>query len=795
VDIKLPIILSPNLGCPFIIAPQDLMNKGIEIVTAEAVDGPAKGLTLQAIPSFGAGDAPFSLELKNQRELSDPSLPAEFQSLEETRFLISTTLANEIFSGKARFFRYHAVPAGSSKAEKDLRISGGKPRVTLYDLVLQQDGSGISKAFHALCLRPKSYGPMRFMHLTDLHIALRNDVYDTVFREGLTDRMKTSRDALGCFINFNENLRTAIECANNLADDGELDFVIMTGDLVDFAHHGFTEREYSGENSWRVFRSIILGADSEQRRPKPNLGLKLPLFTSTGNHDWRHYPYQPRVDSEPYNLNKETAKELDPFWADQQAEITRRKDMAYNNMLREGSLLSNLILRSEKIQRWTEKMRKSWVDKPDEYKASQKFTKSFVDESGEVGPSWAKFFLAILDKRFVQFFPAALGGSAGIAAKSYLLVGLFGLLSLFLSAIPPFFRWIVKRYALDIVGLEAGWKALQDYFLTVNPYFNYAFRVEDNYFLLMDTGHDCLCAERFWDGGEKKLGSLSIQDNILGGSPDSMAFYDANEYYPYSQITWIDRLLKLVKKMEPINKDKKINIFICLHAPPVNLSKGQREKADSAKKDLDKDLLLDKAEYDIRFGTINHYLSQFFHLCLGTTELVSEDIPTNPIINMVLAGHAHWKLECCLRWEKNEKENKYEPVVYYNDFTAKSEAMPNCSWPLLLQTPAVGPRGPRSIEGNCNSPPYCRIVEINDKGEIMNAEVARPEKGKNGNVLRKFWKPDGQTIDPDNQKWISDWMQKNGINSSIPYFIYVEKNPDKRVKAIEDLRRDDKLKI
>jgi hypothetical protein len=54
------------------------------------------------------------------------------------------------------------------------------------------------------------------------------------------------------------------------------------------------------------------------------------------------------------------------------------------------------------------------------------------------------------------------------------------------------------------------------------PYFNYAFRLENCYFLVPDTGHDCLTAQSFWDDGGKKVYRIRVRDNILGGSPDTM---------------------------------------------------------------------------------------------------------------------------------------------------------------------------------------------------------------------------------------------------------------------------------
>ncbi len=40
-QIPLPRILSPNLGCPVIIPPEELRTEGVDIVTAEEEDPPA----------------------------------------------------------------------------------------------------------------------------------------------------------------------------------------------------------------------------------------------------------------------------------------------------------------------------------------------------------------------------------------------------------------------------------------------------------------------------------------------------------------------------------------------------------------------------------------------------------------------------------------------------------------------------------------------------------------------------------------------------------------------------------
>jgi hypothetical protein len=164
-----------------------------------------------------------------------------------------------------------------------------------------------------------------------------------------------------------------------------------------------------------------------------------------------------------------------------------------------------------------------------------------------------------------------------------------------------------------------------------------------------------------------------------------MAFYDINEYYPYSQIGWIERVMALIQE-ENQGKDRPSRIFVVLHAPPANLSREEARKAQKEAGDRREGILLREGEYDIRFGSINHFLSHFYHLCLGRRESSPEE-KRYPLVDVVLAGHAHWKLE--LR-------------------------------PFLLQSPACGPR-----EDFSPDPPYFRYLEVDGQGRVARADVQK----------------------------------------------------------------------
>ncbi len=703
-ETELPRILSPNLGCPIILSLEHLQLEGFEVVIATGGNLPFDRLCIAAQPSFAGEGAEFSLDLEEPRELTEGTLPQKFKRVEETRRLISTTLHASIYKGRARFWLYRARLRPSPG--KDLyRKNGPELLSTLYDLHLVEEGKDRGQVFHALCLRPRR-GGLNFIHLTDLHIALRNDLYEDNLRENIT-LLPHQDPSQTRFNNFNQNLRRFIGHANSLAERGELDLVLVPGDLVDFLSHGFQEKEDYGNNNLRLFREMILGTGREKDRDRPNTGLKVPLFTSTGNHDWRFFPYDPAVHSKVFGVNKKVARQFDLFWADEQEEITREIESTYARLIKEGTPISNRTRMGRLINLGLQRLQKWQVQ--------------------VLTPLTASAFMGILPK-----IPW-IGGPLHDLLGRYDPLLTSAIVLLLVPGVVGILTGLIKRYVRSAVtgllAIKAGCGALKDYFLTLNPFFNYAFRVEDHYFLVMDTGHDCLYAQYLWDDGDKKLGPLSIRDNVIGGSPDSMAFYDINEYYPYSQIGWIERVLALIQE-ETLGKERPSRIFMVLHAPPGNLSREQARKAQKEAGDRWEGILLPEGEYDIRFGTINHFLSHFYHLCLGRRESIPEE-KRHPLVDMVLAGHAHWKLEFRLAWD----ERKNGPVLFFGDFTANPDFFREYFEkfrPFLLQSPACGPR-----EYFSPDPPYFRYLQIDDQGKVARADVLKL-KGDGSSEAAKF---------------------------------------------------------
>ncbi|MBD9355934.1 hypothetical protein [Methylomonas albis] len=66
-------------------------------------------------------------------------------------------------------------------------------------------------------------------------------------------------------------------------------------------------------------------------------------------------------------------------------------------------------------------------------------------------------------------------------------------------------------------------------------------------------------------------------------------------------------------------------------------------------------------------------------------------------------------------------------------------------------------------------------------------------KDRAGDILREFWKPDGENINTENQNRIKTWMESNGFDSNaITLFLRDSTKADARVKAISDLGIDKK---
>jgi hypothetical protein len=717
-----PRILSPNLGCPLLVTAEELA-AGIGPLILACKPGQTiwGKYRIVAAPSFASDDVlpEFDLELGDPQRLEDDTLPAYFEDVSETRFLISTHLRAKVFPG-SQFWSFRVRPV-LPKHGKLLRVVAGKQRATLYDLNLFHDDKAVGKVKHAICVH-SPLSRIQFVHLTDLHLAERNDIWQEEWDTALSIRQDASRPRL---INFNKRLRTFIEWANTRADRGELDFVLVLGDLVDFAAQGLGDRPTEDSN-WRFAEQMFTGSFQESGRG--NDGLRVPIFTSTGNHDWRISPYPAdassriRDDITIFGVSQKAARRLDFLYHDTSEAIGKRIEEVDSKLVKEGSPIL--------VRRWWGSILGpgiKWIQLALEHVSTRIWAVGGkLLKSRNLTAALGTAVVAYLGRHF----PWAVGklSSDGLWAALNTLFGhdakepypgflallksslptleaVGGLLLLYAILMPKLRNYVGQKLRGAIMGLiaiETSVDALHDYFLLFNPYFNYAFRAGDCNFMVMDTGHDCLTGQSFWDEGGKKLSRVTVRDNIMGGSPDSMAFYPPNENYPYSQIRWLELALECVGRTHKqiACAPRNCRIIVGLHAPAGNLSHKERAKAAKLRQASEgKPILLKKqtwfSGFNVHYGCINHFLSQFYYMALGSRES-DPHRAAGPGVDIVLAGHTHCNLEFQLRKpQAAQPAGKWDPEIYYGHFSPEVVANPNqlkdAWWPLLLQTAACGP--------------------------------------------------------------------------------------------------------
>ena len=698
--IEFPLIISPNLGCPRIVSLEGL-KKGEKIplifaglygeFTSPLRDAFEGVFYLRPCDSLSetALDIPL-YPVDDPEEIKDWNLLCDFTGIDETQQIFNSELHYNVLGEETRYWRLDVAirEEDTGNFRSLLRKRGRKTLPTLYDLILKdKEGKDERVNCHAIQIVQSTRGGCKFIHLTDIHAAKRND---EILGEVLKVKSGRNRNEIvDAYINFNDGLREFIGIANAMADEGELDFVVMTGDLVDFAFHGWEDEPNAAENNWRIFTHLITGTGAEQAKGNP--GLKVAVYTSTGNHDWRLHPYDPNMGShrDMFGLEKDELEhyEYKSFDSREYPEDERAK-------------LSREIMG----------------------KAHRKLNIDAFADKGKI--KLARF----LSSKITTWVLRALTG-LGLGG-----VGVAGATDEFVSAsiivILGFLIWAAKKYLdrkvrklVDFIidnPLHAEVKALHYYLTHINPYLDYAFQYGDHFCVVMDTGADVF-AGKLLDGKHiEDIKRMSLEDNVLGGSPDSRAFDSEQAYCNWSQIVWLEKVLLTVS--QKANARSKTLIF--LHAPPVNPDKGQAwKRLWESERPAPK--WIGKAECNLTYGTINHYLSQFFYLCMGyrESELVDGNMqPSLREADLVFSGHAHRNIEFRLEKEYVPTDKKHKIRIYSDVYSQQLAEGSQRSWetyrPVIVQTAACGLNGRYD-----DNPPYYRKVNIDDKGHIVDFRV------------------------------------------------------------------------
>ncbi len=152
---------------------------------------------------------------------------------------------------------------------------------TLYDICIALPNGGMQiLSPHSIYIR-NGWKDFKFIHATDLHLSRRNDKLRAILKAKKIDATP--------LVNFNDSFRRLIKYANTLYRKGELDFIMATGDLVDYVFDHPTEKTYN-YNNFVLFEQLVTGTAGIGDELTGER-LLVPIFTSLGNHDYRTVPY------------------------------------------------------------------------------------------------------------------------------------------------------------------------------------------------------------------------------------------------------------------------------------------------------------------------------------------------------------------------------------------------------------------------------------------------------------------------------------------------------------------------
>ncbi len=172
-----------------------------------------------------------------------------------------------------------ALPELARRACSRVRLRAGSSlapsppaRVRTFDLVA---GDVVLRS-RCVAAHAASDGTLRIAFASDLHFA---EMWD-VLAEAVA---RHASDLLPAFFDPRRHLARMIAQLNATAARGELDVLVLGGDLVDHVY--------------RVGRSLCSGCADESNVPlliEALAGLRVPSFAIPGNHDFRLYPWRPR---------------------------------------------------------------------------------------------------------------------------------------------------------------------------------------------------------------------------------------------------------------------------------------------------------------------------------------------------------------------------------------------------------------------------------------------------------------------------------------------------------------------
>ena len=333
VDLNCPIIVSPNLGFPcflkysntaknpeysfnlLLISRENETRKTLKSSLEEAISIiPLKGLKFSnnyekvSDKNIAIRGTPIILKI-NDIENIDILPINRVAYLEDESYLNPQDylLKFNTFGNLKAFFKVSVSFIVNSEISEFLKDQN----FIMFDII-QNISEELTRAnYHSLVLTKQDWKNFTFIQATDLHLAKRNDLILEKLKKDITKRIRAKfRDFIdklrkkeitpleNRLINPNNQFRKLIKIINKKVQENQIDFLVLTGDIIDFCLISSIEKfedmlnfNFSNTN-WKIFRDIILNK-VEYHKPGMILGEELlcPIFTIPGNHDFRlgHY--------------------------------------------------------------------------------------------------------------------------------------------------------------------------------------------------------------------------------------------------------------------------------------------------------------------------------------------------------------------------------------------------------------------------------------------------------------------------------------------------------------------------
>ncbi len=238
--------------------------------------------------------------------------------------------------------------------------------------------------YHSLVITKQNWQNFTFFQITDTHLAERNDkIYEIVTKwfkssiklgsakfyknikkkitstikksssEELTRIKKPLRKRL---INPNNQLRKFIKLTNREVLKNKLDFIILTGDIIDYAIKTKYKQKTTDINNlelqhsnWSCFKDIILNHKPKKKHKGviESEELLCPVFTIVGNHDYRpnHYDLTWGGLYKKMGLNPSEALALNELLSASPISAIIKSKLTLNNYFREINCLLDFTLK------------------------------------------------------------------------------------------------------------------------------------------------------------------------------------------------------------------------------------------------------------------------------------------------------------------------------------------------------------------------------------------------------------------------------------------------------------------